>query len=88
MGAAPGSHTDIDWFDTWRNSQEYSNIQEHLTKSKFESSQHATLAHTVSGKKQTDKAYYHEFAAPFGEQLREPQIRVSANMALADLHLL
>ena len=76
IGAAPGSHTNIDWFDTWRNSPEYSNVQEHLTKLKSERSQQATLGHTVLGKKQSNKAYNREYAAPFGEQLREVQIRV------------
>ncbi|VVT57142.1 uncharacterized protein SAPINGB_P005555 [Magnusiomyces paraingens] len=30
IGAAPGSHSDIDWFQTWRNSPEYQQIQKEL----------------------------------------------------------
>ena len=76
IGAAPGSHTDIDWYDTWRNSPEYAHVQEHLAELKFERSQQVNLARTVSGQKREDKASYREFAAPFVAQLREVQIRV------------
>jgi len=76
IGAAPGSHTDIDWYDTWRNSPEYAHVQEHLAELKFQRSQQDNLARTVSGQKREDKASYREFAAPFVAQLREVQIRV------------
>lgn len=76
IGAAPGSHTDIDWFKTWRESPEYAEVQEHLADLKFERSQQTNLARTVSAQKREDKAAYREFAAPFGEQLREVTVRV------------
>jgi ATP-binding cassette subfamily G (WHITE) protein 2 (PDR) len=76
IGAAPGSHTDIDWFDTWRNSPEYARVQEHLAELKVERSQLVNPAHTVSDQTREDKASYREFAAPFVAQLREVQIRV------------
>ncbi|EER24923.1 multidrug resistance ABC transporter, putative [Coccidioides posadasii C735 delta SOWgp] len=76
IGAAPGSHTDIDWYDTWRNSPEYRRVQEHLAKLKLESSQQVGLARTLSDQKREDKASYREFAAPFGAQLCEVQTRV------------
>ncbi|KAJ9247238.1 hypothetical protein DTO207G8_8210 [Paecilomyces variotii] len=73
IGAAPGSHTDIDWFDTWRKSPEYARVQEHLAELKHERSQ---LARTNLDQNHEDKASYREFAAPFHEQLREVQLRV------------
>lgn len=69
IGAAPGSHTDIDWFDTWRNSPEYAHVQEHLAELKAERSQ--LVDHRTA-----HPADYREFAAPFWVQLREAQVRV------------
>jgi ATP-binding cassette subfamily G (WHITE) protein 2 (PDR) len=76
IGAAPGTHTDIDWHNTWRESPEYRRVQEHLSELKFERSQQVNLSRTVSGQKREDKASYREFAAPFGAQLREVFLRV------------
>lgn len=76
IGAAPGSHTDIDWFQTWRDSPEYAAVQDHLAELKYERSQQVNLRRTVSAQKREDKAAYREFAAPFWEQLREVTIRV------------
>ena len=76
IGAAPGSHTDIDWFKTWRNSPEYTAVQAHLQDLKDERSQHDRLQRTVSAQKREEAASYREFAAPFGEQLREVTLRV------------
>ena len=75
IGAAPGSHTDIDWFDTWRKSPEYARVQNHLAELKSERSQNVNLGRTVPGQNQ-DKASYREFAAPFWNQLLEVQVRV------------
>jgi ABC-type multidrug transport system permease subunit len=72
IGAAPGSHTGINWFETWRNSPEYGRVQEHLAELKHV----RNLSRTTSGQKREDKASYREFAAPFWVQLREVQIRV------------
>jgi ATP-binding cassette subfamily G (WHITE) protein 2 (PDR) len=77
IGAAPGSHTDIDWHQTWRDSPEYVEVQRHLTELSTERSQMVdTLERTVSYQKREDKAAYREFAAPFGQQLRETMTRV------------
>lgn len=76
IGAAPGSHTDIDWHEAWRNSPEYAHVQDHLAEMKYERSQQTNLQRTMSAQKREDKAAYREFAAPFGEQLREVVIRV------------
>lgn len=76
IGAAPGSHTDIDWYQTWRDSPEYRAVKQHLADLKEERSQQVNLQRTVSAQKREDKASYREFAAPFAEQLRVVTIRV------------
>ncbi|KAH8730719.1 ABC-2 type transporter-domain-containing protein [Phaeosphaeriaceae sp. PMI808] len=76
IGAAPGSHTDIDWHQTWRESPEYREVQLHLDELQSERGQAEALQRTVSMQKREDKAAYREFAAPFGEQLRETTLRV------------
>jgi ATP-binding cassette subfamily G (WHITE) protein 2 (PDR) len=76
IGAAPGSHTDIDWHQTWRDSPEYAEVQAHLEELKIERSQQDRLQRTVSAQKREDKAAYREFAAPFGAQFRETTLRV------------
>ncbi|KAJ5313463.1 uncharacterized protein N7443_000347 [Penicillium atrosanguineum] len=76
IGAAPGSHTDINWFETWVNSPEYARVQEHLAGMKHELSQQANLSRTTLDQKRKYKGHYREFAAPFWAQLREVQIRV------------
>ncbi|KAF2866968.1 putative multidrug resistance ABC transporter [Massariosphaeria phaeospora] len=76
IGAAPGSHTDIDWHQTWRDSAEYAAVQEHLADLKYERGQATALQRTMSAQKRDDKAAYREFAAPFGDQLREVTVRV------------
>ncbi|OAG12301.1 putative multidrug resistance ABC transporter [Paraphaeosphaeria sporulosa] len=76
IGAAPGSSTDIDWHQAWRNSAEYAAVQEHLAELKYERGQATALERTVSAQKREDKAAYREFAAPFGQQLREVTVRV------------
>ncbi|KAF1950929.1 putative multidrug resistance ABC transporter [Byssothecium circinans] len=76
IGAAPGSHTDINWHDVWRQSPEYAEVQNHLAELKYERSHNTDLQRTVSAQKREDKAAYREFAAPFWEQQREVTIRV------------
>ncbi|KAM5346379.1 hypothetical protein ACJ41O_009384 [Fusarium nematophilum] len=68
IGAAPGSHTDIDWFQTWRESPEYQGVQNELEKIKQEKQGAAETGE--------DPASYREFAAPFMSQLREVLYRV------------
>ncbi|KAI8935400.1 hypothetical protein NX059_007981 [Plenodomus lindquistii] len=76
IGAAPGSHTDIDWPQTWRNSPEYREVQRHLDELQSERAQTEALQRTISAQKREDKAAYREFAAPFTVQLRETIVRV------------
>ncbi|KAL2857306.1 putative multidrug resistance ABC transporter [Aspergillus pseudoustus] len=76
IGAAPGSHTDIDWTDTWRRSPEYAVIREHLDKLKVERSQLSDLTRTETGQQRDAKALSSEFAVSFCEQFWEVQTRV------------
>ncbi|KAF2853329.1 hypothetical protein T440DRAFT_445323 [Plenodomus tracheiphilus IPT5] len=76
IGAAPGTHTDIDWHQVWRNSPEYAEVQRHLDELQSERSQTEALQRTMSAQKREDKAAYREFAAPFVTQLRETTLRV------------
>ncbi|OAG41545.1 hypothetical protein AYO21_04247 [Fonsecaea monophora] len=69
IGAAPGSHSDIDWFQVWRNSPEYQEVHRELEEMKTERSQ---MVAPMSG----NKADYFEFAAPFMVQFWETQKRV------------
>jgi ATP-binding cassette, subfamily G (WHITE), member 2, PDR len=69
IGAAPGSHTDIDWFQTWRESPEYEQVQEELEVTKED---RAPLPPPGTNNK-TD---YLEFAAPAWTQYLEVQKRV------------
>ncbi|KAL4939057.1 hypothetical protein BDV06DRAFT_231303 [Aspergillus oleicola] len=70
IGAAPGSHTEIDWPRTWRGSPEYVKVKEHL----------AELKATLSAKPvdSSDPGALGEFAAPFYSQLWECLVRVFA----------
>ncbi|KAF2276672.1 putative multidrug resistance ABC transporter [Westerdykella ornata] len=76
IGAAPGSHTDIDWHHVWRNSPEYAAVKQHLAELKAERSQMEGLYRTETAQRREDKASYREFAAPFWEQLKVVTIRV------------
>ncbi|QIW96862.1 hypothetical protein AMS68_002380 [Peltaster fructicola] len=69
IGAAPGSHTDIDWHDTWRKSPEYADVHKELDRLQEERSKQTTT-------NSDDKSAYREFAAPFGTQVWETIYRV------------
>lgn len=71
IGAAPGSHTDIDWVDTWRNSPERKEVHAELAQMKHD---RCKLERATSNS--ADKSSYREFAAPFWLQLLEVQKRV------------
>lgn len=70
-GAAPGSHTDIEWFNVWRESDELKQVHAELEKMKTERAQLDTPANHSN-----DKADYREFAASFTTQLLEVQKRI------------
>jgi len=69
-GDAPGSHTDLDWFDIWRNSPEYTEVKRELRQLK----EVHPLKRTASTAR--DESGYREFAAPFRLQMWEVQKRV------------
>jgi ATP-binding cassette, subfamily G (WHITE), member 2, PDR len=70
-GAAPGSYTDIDWFQTWRGSPEYKEVHRHLDQLKEELPVLARVPSLTD-----DKAGFREFAAPFAVQQWEVTKRV------------
>lgn len=59
IGAAPGSHTDIDWFKTWRNSPECAKLHEKLD----------TMKANLIGTAQDDPSLNNSFAASTLEQI-------------------
>ncbi|KAL7622659.1 Multidrug resistance protein [Parahypoxylon ruwenzoriense] len=68
IGAAPGSSTDIDWFQTWRQSPEYGEVQAELQRLKDEAP--SIVSPTE------EKQSFREHAASFPTQLREVTYRV------------
>jgi hypothetical protein len=71
IGAAPGAHTDIDWPAVWRQTPEYQEVQNELSRlGKTAISQ----AKSAPG----DTSAYKEFAAPFSAQFLEVTRRVLA----------
>ncbi len=75
IGAAPGSHSDIDWFNIWRSSAEYDRVQEHLAQLKRAQPRQISARRDMPKPNLEDRSLY-EFAAPFASQLREVQLRV------------
>jgi len=73
IGAAPGSHSDIDWHETWKASPERAEVRRELAEMKEVLSQTTKPAADPD-----DKAAFREFAAPFGTQMWEVQKRVFA----------
>ncbi|KAI9044993.1 ABC transporter CDR4 [Aspergillus affinis] len=70
IGAAPGSHSDIDWFKVWRESPEYVQMKEHLAELKSSLS--------TRPREKLDSEVFREFAAPFHAQLWECLVRIFA----------
>jgi ATP-binding cassette subfamily G (WHITE) protein 2 (PDR) len=66
IGAAPGSHSDIDWPAVWRDSPEHKGVLDHLAELKSTLSQRVNTPAASA-----DRDDYREFAAPFGVQLWE-----------------
>ncbi|KAK0390579.1 hypothetical protein NLU13_0083 [Sarocladium strictum] len=63
IGAAPGSHSDIDWHQAWRNSAEFAEVQRELQQLK------ANGQNADTGRSDADQHEYDEFAAPLWSQL-------------------
>ena len=73
IGSAPGSHTDINWPQVWRDSPEIKKVHAQLDELKEELPR---LRPVRTGQGALDKASYQEFAAPFSVQLYECLRRV------------
>ncbi|KAH9811168.1 ZEB2-regulated ABC transporter 1-like [Teratosphaeria destructans] len=73
IGAAPGTSTDIDWFQVWRNSPEYKATHEELERIKTTRRDGTALKRVGTTEERNS---YLEFAAPFTLQLWEVQRRV------------
>lgn len=73
IGAAPGSHTDTDWFEVWRSSPEYQQARAEIDGLISERLDHAKDANA----QQPDDADLRKaFAAPFAQQMREVTYRI------------
>ncbi|KAI5287946.1 hypothetical protein KEM54_005599 [Ascosphaera aggregata] len=72
IGAAPGSHSDIDWPEVWNNSPEKRAVREHLAELK------STLPTIAQAPGADNEENYRDFAAPFKEQLYQCLKRVFA----------
>jgi ABC-type multidrug transport system permease subunit/ABC-type multidrug transport system ATPase subunit len=70
IGAAPGSHSDVDWPAVWRESPERVKVREHLSELK------STLSQKPVEESSDNPANFKEFAAPFTVQLYECLVRV------------
>lgn len=70
IGAAPGSHSEIDWPAVWRDSPEHQAVLDHLAELK------STLSQKPIETSESDLSSYKEFAAPFTVQLWECLVRV------------
>lgn len=71
IGAAPGSSTEIDWHDTWKNSPEFRAVRQHLADLKEQRPKEVPEKDT-----QSDKASYREFAATVPVQIQQVTKRV------------
>jgi ATP-binding cassette subfamily G (WHITE) protein 2 (PDR) len=71
IGAAPGSHTDVDWHQAWLDSAERVAVREELANIKRE-----RRAMVPKQDKTSDKAAYAEFAAAYATQFFEVLRRV------------
>lgn len=71
IGAAPGSHTEIDWHEVWKASPEREGVKGELRRLK-----NVRPDETEPSSDPNDKATYNEFAAPFMVQMKEVLYRV------------
>ncbi|CAI7608425.1 unnamed protein product [Penicillium glandicola] len=70
IGAAPGTHSEIDWPAVWRDSEERKQVHNHLAELK------SNLSLKPVATNDNDPTSFNEFAAPFTVQLWECLIRV------------
>jgi ABC-type multidrug transport system ATPase subunit len=71
IGAAPGSHSDIDWHETWKGSPEYGEVKTELAKMREELPQRKQPEDPKH-----NKAAYRQYASSMGVQLVEVTKRI------------
>ncbi|KAK7926558.1 ATPase [Apiospora marii] len=69
IGAAPGSATEIDWHQAWRESLEYREVQEELRRLKGDGADGRREKRRNSLATQDGRATFQEFATPLWDQL-------------------
>lgn len=69
IGAAPGSATEIDWHQAWRDSPEYQAVQEELRRLKGGGADGRAEKRRNSMATQDGRATFQEFATPLWDQL-------------------
>lgn len=67
IGCAPGSHSEIDWPDVWRNSPELTQVKRELDQ--MESAPDKKNQSAVTATEQDNGPEYWEFAAPYHAQM-------------------
>lgn len=75
IGAAPGTHTDVDWHQAWLNSPERVEVRQELERIKVDRAKIVGEQTEVK-----DKAAYAEFAAPMGVQFMTVFWRVTQQL--------
>lgn len=72
IGAAPGTHTDIDWHKTWLESPERQGVKDELKEleRKGNEKRPSTEKANADGEKSGNEKHKSEFAAPFMVQFR------------------
>lgn len=70
IGAAPGTHSEIDWHSAWRQSEEFQSVKSELASLRSERPKQSQLS------SEPDKAACSEFAAPLSVQFVEVTKRV------------
>ena len=83
IGAAPGSSSEVDWYQTWRSSPEYQAVQNKLTRLE-------SLKEKQSSMEERNRSTeYQEFAAPLWQQFVDCYAACMPNNCIGHLiHLL
>lgn len=81
IGAAPGTHTDVDWHQAWLDSEERVAVRQELENIKAErpklvAAEKEKAPQRDANETKIEKAAFKEFAAPFGSQLMVVLTRV------------
>lgn len=70
IGAAPGTRTEINWHETWKNSPEFRAVRQHLADLK------ENRPKEVGEQEKPDKSSYRQFAATTPVQIQQVTKRV------------